>query len=276
MVNGWDDPRLLTLAGLRRRGFTPEAIRSFCDDVGVTRVDNTIHIERLDQSARDDLDVRCDRVFGILHPLKVVITNLESDIEVSGDNHPKNKERGTRKLLLSREIYIDRDDFREVDEPEYYGLALKSETPKVVKLKYADVDVILVDIKKDSKGVAEELILETVSNGNAKHAIHWISYEDRNPIIAEIRNYDRLFLSEEPVKTYGDKWLEDINPNSLEIKEGIVDVSCLALKPYDRIQFERIGFYCLDPDSTSSKLVFNRTLSLKQSTWKKQDRKEKK
>jgi len=140
-----------------------------------------------------------------------------------------------------------------------------------VKLKYADVDVVLVDIIKDSSGKATELILEHVPNGNATHAIHWISYKDMSkPIKAEIRNYDRLFLSEEPRKTFGDNWMDDLNPNSLEIKEGYIDPSCSVLKPYDRIQFERIGYYCVDPDSTNNYLVFNKTLSLKKSSWKKQ------
>jgi len=275
-VRGWDDPRLSTLVGFRRRGFSPQGINNFCEDLGVTRHNAIIPIERLEEWVRNDLNDTSTRCFAVFDPIKATIRNCAAVVSIiKCPNVPGKTESGEHTVPFSKTIYIERDDFREFDEPEYYGLSLKSEIPKIVKLKYADMDVVLIDIIKDSSGKAVELILECVPNGNAKHAIHWISYEEK-PIIAEVRNYDRLFLSEDPIKTHGDNWLSDLNPHSLDIIEVYIDCSCKAFKPYDRIQFERIGFYGVDPDSTDSKLVFNRTLSLKQSSWKKQERKEKK
>jgi len=272
-VRGWDDPRLPTLVGFRRRGFSPEGINKFCEDLGVTRHNAIIPVERLEEWVRDDLNETSRRCFAVFDPILATIRNYSSgEILITCPNVPGKPAAGEHQLPFNGTFYIERHDFREEDEPEYYGLALKSE--KVVKLKYTDIDVQLREIIYDSAGKPTELILEIVPKGNARHAIHWISYSNNSsPIIAEVRNYDRLFLSEEPIKTFGDKWIDDLNPDSLEIKEVFVDPSSKDLKISDRIQFERIGFYCVDPDSTSNKLVFNRTLSLKQSSWKKQEKK---
>jgi len=273
-VRGWDDPRLPTINGLRRRGYSPEGINKFCADLGVTRHNSIVPIERLEEHVRQDLNETSRRCFAIFDPIKATINNWKKGlIQVSCPNVPGKAEAGNHNIPFSSEIYLERNDFREFDEPDYYGLALNSEAPKVVKLKYVDVDVKLVDIIKDPTGKATELILESVPSGNTKHAIHWISYADGKSIKSEIRNYDVLFLSEEPIKTFGDNWKDDLNPNSLEIKEAFIDPSCLELKPYDRIQFERVGYYCVDPDSVPNHFVFNRTVSLKQSTWKKQGNK---
>jgi len=274
-VRGWDDPRLPTIYGLRRRGFSPQGINNFCDDLGVTRHNAIIPIERLEEFVRHDLNDNSRRCFGVLNPIKATIRNWNAGVlSITCPNVPGKPEAGSHVLPFTSTLYIEKDDYREKDEEDYFGLALSSKTPKIVKLKYADIHVVLCDIIRDSSGKATELILEVVPPGHSsKHAIHWISYEDNKPIKAEIRNYDRLFLSEEPIKTFGDKWLEDLNPNSLEIKEILIDPSCGDFKHYDRIQFERIGYYCVDPDSNDKQLVFNRTLGLKESTWKKQDKK---
>lgn len=276
-VRGWDDPRLPTLYGFRRRGFSPEGINKFCDDLGVTRHNAVIPIERLEEFVRDDLNATSRRCFAVFNPIKATIRNWKDGvINVTCPNVPGKPEAGEHTIPFSNTLYIERDDFREKDEPDYFGLALHSSTPKAVKLKYhANFDVVLVDIIKDTSNNAVELILESVPAGNSKHAIHWVSYADNKPIRAEVRNYDRLFLSEEPIKTHGEKWLSDLNPNSLDIKEVLIDPSTKDFKPYDRIQFERIGYYCVDPDSTTNFFVFNRTLTLKESTWKKQTTKKK-
>jgi len=269
-VNGWDDPRLSTLFGIRRRGFSPEGINKFCDDIGVTRNNSIIPIERLEEFIRQDLNSTSRRCFAIFNPIKLTIKNWNrGTVSVVCPNIP-GKEAGTHTLPFAGTCYLERDDYKEADEPEYFGLALKSEKPKFVKLKYVDLDIKLVDIIKNKDGKAVELIVEHDPKANTKHAIHWIApVEGTEPLKAEIRHYEHLFMSEEPIKTFGDNWMEDINPNSLEVKEAIVDPSCASLKPYDRIQFERVGYYCVDPDSTAQRLVFNRTVTLKESTWKK-------
>jgi len=271
-VRGWDDPRLPTINGLRRRGFSSEGINKFCDDIRVTRNNSLIPIEKLEEFIRQDLNSTSRRCFAIFDPIKVRIKNWNrGNIDVICPNVPGKDASGTHTILFCGTFYLERDDFREHDEPDYYGLALNSEKSKFVKLKYVDVDIKLVDIVRDRNGNATELIVEHDSKATTKHAIHWISIEGegKDPLKAEIRNYDHLFSSEEPIKTWGDNWLKDINSDSLEIKEAIVDPSCASLKPYDRIQFERVGYYCVDPDSTPEKLVFNRTVTLKESTWKK-------
>jgi len=268
-VNGWDDPRLSTLNAYRRRGFSPAGINAFCADIRVTRHNSIIPIEKLEEIVRQDLNKTSTRAFAIINPLKVTLKGWKKG-NIKCANVPGDESAGYHTIPFGETFYIEQFDFKENDEPEYYGLTLNSKTPKVVKLKYVDIDITVVGANRDKNGVINEIIVEIDPKATGKHAIHWISPEPgKDPIKAEIRNYSHLFLSEEPVKTHGDNWLQDINPNSLEIKEAIIDPSCLNFKPYDRIQFERVGFYCVDPDTTPNKMVFNRTVTLKESKWKK-------
>jgi len=269
-VRGWDDPRLPTINGLRRRGFSAAGINKFCEDVGVTRNNSLIPFEKLEEFVRQDLNATSRRCFAVFDPIKVSLKNWnKGNIDVVCPNVPGKEEAGVHTIPFSGTFYIEREDFRELDELEYYGLALKSDRLKVVKLKYADIDIILVDIVKDKTGKPVELIVEQDLKATAKHAIHWISTTGKEIAISEARLYDQLFMSDEPIKTFGDNWLMDLTPNSLEVKDIIVDPSCAELKPYDRIQFERVGYFCVDPDSTTDRMVFNRTVTLKESNWKK-------
>jgi glutaminyl-tRNA synthetase len=269
IIRGWDDPRVLTLAGLRRRGYTPEAIKSFCDDVGVTRTQNIIPIERLEESLRQDLDLRCDRVFCVLDPLKVVITNYPEDkVEiVKAPNHPTIKERGFRDMPFSRIIYIDRTDFREQDSKNYYGLALNKE----VGLKYA-YNITCTDIIKDKNGNIVELraTVDLEKKNKPKGHIHWIAQPapGKEPLKCEVRLYEKLFTGE--VEKAGDDWINMINKNSEIIMPNAYIESTFAQDPekrkvYAKYQFERIGYFSVDQDTTENHLVFNRAVELKAS-----------
>uniref|UniRef100_A0A6B2KYY2 glutamine--tRNA ligase n=1 Tax=Arcella intermedia TaxID=1963864 RepID=A0A6B2KYY2_9EUKA len=270
-VKGWDDPRLPTIFGLRRRGYSSEGINNFCADIRVTRHNSLIPYEKLEEFVRQDLNKTSTRAFALLNPLKVTLRGWKKgNIEVKCLNVPGNEAKGYHTIPFGETFYIEQSDFKEVDEPDFYGLAFKSETPKVVKLKYVDLDIMVVDVNKDKNGLVTDIVVEIDPKSSGKHAIHWISPEPGKELRkAEIRNYSHLFLSDEPIKTFGEKWLEDINPNSLEVREAFVDSSCFLFRPFDRIQFERVGYYCVDPDSTPEKLVFNRTVTLKESKWKK-------
>jgi glutaminyl-tRNA synthetase len=266
LVRGWDDPRLLTLVGLRRRGFTPESIRNFCDDVGVTRVDNTIAIERLEQSCRDDLDKRCDRAFGILHPIKVILTNLESEVDVHADNHPKDKERGTRVIKLTKEIFIEADDFRLVDDKDYFGLA----PGKEVGLRFGP-HITCTDFVKTGDKVTEiRATVDLEKKVKPKGHIHWLPARDAIP--CEVRLYKPLFTIEN-IGEEGDGWEKFIDKTSEETLTGCYADPLFAnaekRKPFAHYQFERVGFFVIDPDTTKDHLVFNRTVTLKESKTKK-------
>eukprot|EP01125_Pyxidicula_operculata_P011886 TRINITY_DN388_c4_g1_i1.p1 TRINITY_DN388_c4_g1~~TRINITY_DN388_c4_g1_i1.p1 ORF type:complete len:737 (+),score=227.30 TRINITY_DN388_c4_g1_i1:804-3014(+) len=272
-VKGWDDPRLPTIQGLRRRGYSPEGINNFCIDIRVTRNNSVIPYERLEELVRKDLNETSRRCFAVFDPIKLTIKNWTGGvIESTCPNVPKKPERGEHKLPFTNTIYIERDDFKEHDEKDYFGLALNSNPPKFVKLKYADVNIKLVDVVRNGEGKIVELLAEHDPKAVTKHAIHWIAIVDgKEPLKAEIRNYERLFNSEEPIKKMGDNWLQDLNKNSLEITSALVDPSVRELKPLDRVQFERVGYYCLDPDTNAKNdhFVFNRSVTLKESTWKK-------
>jgi len=185
---------------------------------------------------------------------------------------PSKPEKGTHKISFGDTLVIQRSDFREVDEPDFFGLALKTldAAPKIVKLKYVSIDIKVVDVAKDSTGKITELIAEIVHDAKeVKHAIHWIAVvKGKEPIEVDIRNYEHLFLSEEPANLSAD-WLNDINPNSLTSTTALVDPSVADLKVLDRVQFERVGYYCVDQDSRKDRFVFNRTMPLKESSWKK-------
>jgi glutaminyl-tRNA synthetase len=277
-VSGWDDPRMPTLSGIRRRGFTPEAIRAFCGAIGATRTNGTTDIEMLEHFQRDDLNRRARRAMAVLRPLKVVIDNYpagqEEFVEVA--NNPEDPTAGTRQVPFSREIYIEHDDFREVPPPKYYRLS----PGKEVRLRNAYF-VTAQSVVKDADGNIIEVhcTYDPASRGGnspdgrkVKSTIHWVS--TAHAISAEIRLYDKLFTKADPGDVEeGESFLNNLNPNSLEIViDAKLEQSLANAKPEDRFQFERVGYFCVDRDSAAGKLVFNRTLPLKDS-WAKIEKK---
>jgi glutaminyl-tRNA synthetase len=272
IVSGWDDPRMPTIQGYRRKGMAPDGINAFCKDIGVTRNSSVIPIERLEEFVRKDLNANSRRILAIYDPVKVTIKNwTKGSIEVEVPNVPSKPERGSHKLPFSSTILIERTDFREVDDDDYFGLALKTKDgkPKIAKLKYVSVDLKIVDAVKDASGKVVELVGEIVDTTDCQHAIHWVPVESgKEPKKIEVREYDHLFLSEEPARFEGN-WLDDINPKSLTVREAVIDPSYVDLKVLDRVQFERLGYFCMDQDSTAERPVFNRTMNLKESSWKK-------
>ena len=270
-VNGWDDPRMPTLKGLRRRGYTPQAIREFCDRIGVTRKENTIEVEALESCLREDLDRRAPRVMCVLQPLRVVIVNYPQGREESLDapNHPRDETFGTRKLWFSRIVYIERDDFMETPARKYFRLAPGRE----VRLRYAYL-VTCVDVVKDAAGEVVEVrcTYDPGSRGGAapdgrkvKGTVHWVS--ERHAVAAEVRLYDRLLALPNPG---ADEKLEAcLNPDSLRVlTECRAEPSLQGARPGARYQFERQGYFCVDSDSSSKRLAFNRTVTLRD-TWAK-------
>jgi glutaminyl-tRNA synthetase len=267
-----------TLSGFRRRGFTPEAIRAFCGAIGATRTNGSTDIEMLEHFQRDDLNRRASRAMAVLRPLKLVIDNYPAGqhefVEVA--NNPEDPSAGTRQVPFSGEIYIEQDDFREVPPPKYYRLS----PGKEVRLRNAYF-VTAQSVVKDSAGNIVEVhcTYDPASRGGnspdgrkVKATMHWVS--TAHAISAEIRLYDKLFTKANPGDfEEGESVLSNLNPNSLEILTGAkLEPSLANAKLEDRFQFERVGYFCLDPDSTSSNLVFNRTLPLKDS-WTKIEKK---
>jgi len=275
-VSGWNDPRVPTISGLRRRGYTPESIRNFAERVGVAKRDNTIDVALLEHSVREDLNKSAQRVLAVLKPLKVVITNYPDDKieELDAVNNPEDPSMGTRKIPFSKVIYIEKDDFMENPPKKYYRLSPGNE----VRLRYAYI-IKCVDVVKNGKGEITELHCtfdpETKSgSGNTrsvKGTIHWVSA--KHSIEAEVRLYDRLFIKEYPEEDKEVDFKKFINPNSLEvIKDAKLEPGLLKAKLGDRFQFERLGYFCLDNiDSKESNLVFNRTVPLRDS-WGKIER----
>jgi glutaminyl-tRNA synthetase len=277
-VNGWDDPRMPTLCGIRRRGFTPEAIRTFVGAAGVSRTNGSTDIEMLEHFQRDDLNQRARRAMAVLHPLKLVIDNYPAGEEemMEAANNPEDPSAGTRMVPFSREIYIEQDDFREVPPPKYYRLS----PGKEVRLRNAYF-ITAREVVKDAEGNIVEVhcTYDPASRGGnspdgrkVKSTMHWVSAP--HAISAEIRLFDKLFSKADPYDLEeGHDVLDNLNPNSLEVLEGAkLEPSLAIAKLEDRFQFERVGYFCLDPDSTSEKKVFNRTLPLKDS-WAKIERK---
>jgi len=287
IVNGWDDPRMPTLSGIRRRGFTPEAIRAFCAAIGASRTNGTTDIEMLEFFQRDDLNHRARRAMAVLRPLKLVIENYPEGPDPDGPNknpsefvevanNPEDPSAGTRLVPFSREVYIEQDDFREVPPPKYYRLS----PGKEVRLRNAYF-VTAQSVVKDADGNIVEVrcTYDPASRGGnspdgrkVKSTMHWVSAE--HAISAEIRLYDKLFTKPDPNDfAEGGSVLDNLNPNSLDIlTEAKLEPSLANAKLEDRFQFERVGYFCLDPDSTPKKLVFNRTLPLKDS-WAKIEKK---
>ena len=269
-VRGWDDPRMPTLSGLRRRGYTPEAIRAFCERIGVTKTESTVDVALLEHCLREDLNKRAPRVMGVLRPLRVVVENYpEGQVEeLEAVNNPEDPSAGTRKVPFSRVLYVEQDDFREEPPPKYYRLAPGRE----VRLRYAYF-VKCVDVVKDGKtGEVVELRCTydpATLGGNApdgrkvRSTIHWVSAAHAVP--AEVRLYDRLFTKEDPTDVpEGEDFLANLNPNSLEVLANcFVEPALADAKPGYICQFERQGYFCVDPDSVAGKLVFNRAVQLR-------------
>jgi glutaminyl-tRNA synthetase len=265
-VSGWDDPRMPTISGLRRRGVPAASIRRFVIGTGVTRADAVTDIAVLEHVIREDLNTRALRRLGVLKPVKIVLTNLAEGevIEVDATNHPQDEQRTTRKVALTREVYIETDDFSEVPPPKYFRLKPGGE----VRLKYACI-ITCNEVVKDAAGAVVELRctadLSTRSGGpnadqKVKGTIHWVSAT--HSITAEVRIYDRLFRVADP-DADGD-FLKHLNPHSMEVVQARIEASLASATVEDRFQFERLGYFSLDPkDSAPGQLVFNRTISLK-------------
>uniref|UniRef100_A0A7C3V493 Glutamine--tRNA ligase n=1 Tax=Desulfobacca acetoxidans TaxID=60893 RepID=A0A7C3V493_9BACT len=266
-VKGWDDPRLPTISGLRRRGYPPAAVRKFCDLIGVGKRENRVDMSLLEFCVREELNKTAPRVMAVLRPLKVILVNYpEGQVEdLAAVNNPEDPDAGTRPVPFGRELYIERDDFREEPPKKFYRLAPGRE----VRLRYAYY-IKCVEVVKDERGEVVELrcTYDPETKGGyapdgrkVKATLHWVSAPHSRP--AEVRLYDRLFIAPEPGAATGN-FLDDLNPNSLETLTACrVEPSLAAARPGERFQFERLGYFCVDPDSRPDHLVFNRTVTLK-------------
>jgi len=275
-VSGWDDPRMPTICGLRRRGYTPESIRNFADKVGVAKRDAMTDVALLEHSIREDLNKNAKRVMAVLNPLKVVITNYPEGLkeEMETINNPEDETMGYRKIPFSKEIYIEQDDFQEVPHKKFHRLSPGNE----VRLKSAYI-IKCNEVIKNDKGEILELRCtydpETKSGSGStrsvKGTIHWVSVPDA--VKAEVRLYERLFTVEDPAGNEDTDFKNLLNPHSLEILENCyIEPELSKAKPGDKFQFVRQGYFCVDPISTEEKLVFNRTVPLKDS-WSKIEKK---
>jgi len=269
VVSGWDDPRMPTLAGLRRRGYTPEAIRAFAERIGVAKTDSIIDVGLLEHGLREDLNRRSPRVMAVLRPLKLIITNFpEGEVrELEAPLHPEDAAQGTRKLPFSRVVYVDRDDFREDPPKDWFRLAPGRE----VRLRYACL-VRCTEVIKNANGEVTELHAtwdpgswggRAPDGRTVRGTLHWVSATHAVP--AEVRLYDRLFSVENPGADEAKSFIDELNPESVVRVTGAVTEPYLAsvAKPGTRVQFERVGYFCLDPDSKPGAPVWNRTVGLK-------------
>jgi len=269
-VSGWDDPRLLTLNGLRRRGYTSQAINSFCKLVGVTRSTNNQPISLLEHCVREALDGDSCRAMVIENPLRIILTNYpEGKVEErDAPNHPLEPTKGTHKVPFSRIVYIDKSDFQETDSKDYYGLAPN----KDVHLKYA-YNIKCTKVERNPDGSISHLLatVDFKSENKPPGKLTWVAEPrpGQDPLRIELRQYENLFISKEPMKAKEQRnlkdWIEDLNPHSLSCINALADPSIAKCKIGDRFQFERMGYYVCDSDSTPGKLVFNRTCKLKSS-----------
>ncbi len=270
-VDGWNDPRMPTLSGLRRRGYTPESIRDFADRIGVSKSESTVDVAFLEECLRADLNKRARRVMAVLHPVKLIVDNHPEGLveELDAVNNPEDASAGSRKVPFSKVLYIEQDDFREDPPKKYFRLSPGSE----VRLRYAYIIKCVSVVKDEKTGAIVELHCtydpETKSGSpqsarKVKGTIHWVSAA--HAVDAEARVYDRLFNVEDPG---GENWKSQLNPASLQLVQGCKVEPCLAqAKPQDRFQFERLGYFCVDDDSREGKLTFNRTVTLRD-TWAK-------
>ncbi len=280
-VSGWDDPRMPSLSGLRRRGYTPEAIRNFCDRIGVAKRDSIVDMALLEYCIREDLNKGAQRVMAVLNPLRVVIENYPEDLteEMSAVNNPEDPAMGERKVMFSRVIYIERDDFREDPPKKFYRLAPGRE----VRLRYAYFIKCTGVVKDDQTGEITELRCEydpktrggdSPDGRKVKATLHWVSAA--HALEAEVRLYDHLFLKADPNDVEEGRSFKDyINPDSLIVLKSCRVEPCLASAPAgSRYQFERQGYFCVDRDSSDGRPVFNRTVSLRD-TWAKIEKSQK-
>lgn len=272
-VNGWDDPRMPTICGFRRRGFTPSSIRSFINKIGYTKYDGIIDVALLEHAVREDLNATAPRVSAVLDPVKLIITNYpEGKVEMmEAINNPEDLTQGSHEIAFSRELFIEREDFMEDAPKKFFRMTPGQE----VRLKNAYI-VKCTGCKKNESGEIEEIYAEydeltksgmPESNRKVKGTLHWVSAEHSLP--AEVRLYDRLFTVENPSEDKEKDFLELLNPDSLKVLTNCrVEAELQHAKPYDNFQFQRLGYFNVDPDSNSEKIVFNRTVSLKD-TWSK-------
>ncbi len=274
VVTGWDDPRMPTISGLRRRGYTAESIRNFADTVGIAKRENLVDVSLLEFCIREDLNKKAPRVMAVLDPVKVVITNYPEGQEewLDAENNPEDENAGFRKVPFSREIYIEREDFREEANRKFFRLKLGGE----VRLKNAYI-IKAEDCIKDSEGNITEIrctydALSKSGSGTeesmrkVKGTLHWVSVP--HAIEAEVRIYDRLFTDAEPDGHKDKDFMEFINPESLNITRGYLEPSLKEAGTGERYQFQRLGYFCVDKDSQTGKLVFNKTVGLRD-TWAK-------
>lgn len=273
-VNGWDDPRMPTISGLRRRGYTPESIRDFCDRVGIAKRDILVDVGLLEFCVREHLNKIAQRRMVVFDPLKIVITNFENEETISSENNPEDENAGTREIVFSKELYIEREDFMEVAPKKYFRLS----PGQMVRLKSAYI-IRCDEVVKDAEGnithlnctyLPESRSGQDTSNIKVKGTLHWVSAA--HAVNVELRLYDRLFRVEDPSNEEGD-FKSYINPDSLLIiSNAVAEPSLLHAKQDERYQFLRKGYFCLDKDSTENKLVFNRTVTLKDA-WAKEQQK---
>ncbi len=281
LVTGWDDPHMPAISGMRRRGYSSAAIRNFCKRISVNKFNSTIDIALLEHCLREDLNKTSPRVMAVLKPLKVIIDNYPADQteQLDAINNPEDPDGGTRKVPFSKELYIEQDDFMEEPPKKFYRLSPGRE----VRLRYAYF-ITCTDVVKDENGNVTELhcTYDPATKGGdspdgrkVKATLHWVSAADS--IEAEVRLYDHLFTKENPEETEeGQDFTSNINPNSLKLLSDCrLEPSLANAKPLDRYQFERLGYFCVDTDSSDEKLVFNRTVSLRD-TWAKMQKKQKK
>jgi glutaminyl-tRNA synthetase len=274
LVSGWDDPRMPTISGIRRRGYSPEAVREFCRRIGVNKFNSTVDIVLLEHCLREDLNKTSPRVMAVLRPLKVVIDNYPEDQveELDAINNPEDPNAGTRKVPFSRELYIEQEDFMEEPPKKFFRLAPGRE----VRLRYAYF-ITCTEVVKDKDGDILELhcTYDPATRGGdapdgrkVKSTLHWVSAP--HAIEAEVRLYDYLFTKENPDDVAeGEDFKSNLNPNSLEVLNSCrIEPSLVQAKPFSRYQFERLGYFCVDPDSTEGNLIFNRTVGLRD-TWAK-------
>ena len=271
-VDGWDDPRMPTLVGMRRRGYPPAAIRDFCDRIGIAKANNLVQVEQLEDAVRQELNRTAQRVLAVLRPLRVVIENYPDGQveELEAVNNPEDASAGTRMLPFSRVLYIDRDDFREDPPRKYFRLAPGRE----VRLRYAYF-IKCVDVVRDEAGEVAELrcTYDPQTRGGyapdgrkVRGTIHWVSAA--HAVKAEVRLYDHLFAQENPDDlAAGEDYREHLNPGSREVLAGCrLEPGLADAAPGARFQFERVGYFCVDPDAASGAPVFNRTVGLRD-TW---------
>ena len=266
IVSGWDDPRMPTISGLRRRGYTPNAIKKFVETVGVAKRDNVIDVSLLEFCIREDLNKTANRVMAVLNPVKLVITNYPEDkVEwLDAENNPEDETAGSRKIPFSRELYIEKEDFKEEAGNKFFRLKLGGE----VRLKNAYI-IKAESVVKDANGDIKEIhcTYSKDTSRRVKGTLHWVSI--KHAVKAEVREYDRLFMDEAPDSHQDKTFMDFLNPNSLKTIEAFVEPSLADAKVGERFQFQRLGYFNVDDDSTSDKIVFNKTVGLRD-TWAKQ------